>query len=82
MPPELLTTGEFNRAMDRLHERFDRSDRRVDYCVAEVASIKTLVNERAPKDKKETRNTSVGWSTAVASGIVVAFEAIKLAIGK
>lgn len=82
MPPESLTTGEFNRAMDRIHERFDRSERRIDYCVSEVASVKAIVNERTPREKKETRKAAAGWSTAVASGIVLVVEALKLALSK
>lgn len=78
MATELLTTGEFNRAMDRLHGRLNEDRDRVDYCIAEVASVKTLINERAPRDKKQARNVASGWSAAVAGLIVIVVKAIEL----
>lgn len=78
----ILTTAEFARAVRTIHDRFDGMDSRIDGCVAEIASVKAIVNERTPKEKKETRNSASGWSAAVASGIVIAVEAIKLALSK
>jgi len=78
MTLEPLTVGEFQRSMDRLHGRFDSLERRVDECVVEVATVRTVVEERTASDKKQTRNSASGWSAAVAGGLIGAIEIAKV----
>ena len=77
MPFETLSIGEFTRAMDRLHQRFDRMDNRVDDCVSDIAEIKVLVAERTDGEKKSTRNNASGWSAGVAGVIIGGIELVK-----
>lgn len=78
MPPETLTIGEFTRSMDRLHNRFNNIDKRMDDFVVDIATVKTLVEERTTNDKKSTRNSASGWSAAVAGLLIGAVELVKL----
>ncbi len=72
-----LSIGEFTRAMDRLHQRFDRTDERVDNCVTDIAEIKVLVAERTDGEKRSTRNSASGWSAGVAAALIGGIELIK-----
>ena len=74
---ETLSVGEFTRAMDRLHARFDKSDNRLDDCVSDIAELRTIVAERTDVDKKTTRNNASGWSAGVAGALIGGFELIK-----
>jgi hypothetical protein len=78
MAQELLTVGEFDRRMTSVENMiargFEQNAVRIDDHGERIAALETA--------KTMTRGSTAGWSTAVAGGVVAAFEAIKLVVGK
>ncbi len=74
---ETLSVGEFTRAMDRLHDRFNKADDRLDNCVSDIAEVKVLLAERTDGEKRSTRNNASGWSAGVAGVIIGGIELAK-----
>ena len=77
---ETLSVGEFTRAMDRLHQRFASSEKRLDDCVIDIAEVRVLLTERTEGDKKSMRNNASGWSAGVAGVIIGAIELAKFLV--
>ncbi len=80
MPFETLSVGEFTRAMDRLHQRFDKSEERLDNCVTDIAEVRVLLTERTDGERKSTRNSASGWSAGVAGVIIGGIELAKFLV--
>jgi hypothetical protein len=66
---EKLSAAEFVRAMDRLHDRFDSVDRKLDEYGERIAVVEAST--------KRTKAKSATWSAAIAGAIALLFEGVR-----
>ena len=83
-PESYLTTGEFNRSIDRvvltLNAGINHLDSKLDDHTTRIASLETKMDSLSTVDKKKARNSASGWSAAVAGVMIGAFEIVKLLV--